>query len=125
MTKQQCLENPSEHTLELVRKIKHLAEQGLQTRHIAKEMGFSIAYIQLLKSAFELTKPQRRLRNKMGTADTLCYSCIHATNKYGACPWSKELKPVEGWNAVRRDIEHYNGSTESYLVIDCPNFVAG
>lgn len=41
------------------------------------------------------------------------------------CPWSRAGKPVEGWQALRRDLRVRTGSeerTESYLVLRCPLF---
>ena len=54
---------------------------------------------------------------------TLCWDCANAT---GGCSWSMhtEHKPVEGWNAIRRDIHNkYSEPVESYIVISCPEFV--
>ena len=51
---------------------------------------------------------------------TLCWDCEKAV---GLCPWSAELKPVEGWTAtptrkkLRKDLEF-----ESFIVYDCPEF---
>ena len=58
---------------------------------------------------------------------TLCWECKHATNKYGKCSWSKELKPVEGWTAEGYITTEtcYNVSTEWYKVIECPLFEVG
>lgn len=50
--------------------------------------------------------------------DTLCWKCANAC---GGCDWSKKrAKPVEGWEAIRRDL--YNG-VESYIVLSCPQFI--
>lgn len=55
---------------------------------------------------------------------TLCELC---DNAYGFCRWSAKgiQKPVEGWTAIRRDIENISltGYTESYVVLECPEFV--
>ena len=53
---------------------------------------------------------------------TLCEVCTKACGK---CSWSKYgvQKPVDGWTAIRRDILACGGMTESYLVLDCPEFV--
>lgn len=56
---------------------------------------------------------------------TLCDMCGNAC---GHCRWSRKgvQKPVEGWDAVRRDIpvmaEGELKWVESYVVIDCPQF---
>lgn len=48
---------------------------------------------------------------------TLCELCDNAG---GFCRWSEQgvQKPVEGWRAIRRDIEY----DESYVVLECPEF---
>ena len=58
--------------------------------------------------------------------DTLCWFCDKAC---GGCRWSRkdEQKPVEGWDAVRRDVPMTdNGGgvhwAESYVVLDCPAY---
>lgn len=48
---------------------------------------------------------------------TICLDCKKAG--YGSaseCPWEKEFKPVDGWNAI------YNDELDSYAVISCPLF---
>ena len=56
---------------------------------------------------------------------TLCWTCGRA---YGGCSWSryKVQKPVPGWIAERRDIRIAAElpMVESYLVIDCPLYIA-
>lgn len=59
--------------------------------------------------------------------DTLCWNCKNTSGN--KCTWfSEKAKPVDGWEAVRRDIFIESGSSryrkvKSYYVIDCPNFV--
>ena len=62
------------------------------------------------------------------TPGTLCEVCANAC---GGCSWSEKdvQQPVEGWDAVRRDISimEYRGEqrqmlSESYVVLDCPLF---
>ena len=56
---------------------------------------------------------------------TLCDMCGKAC---GHCRWSRKgvQKPVEGWDAIRRDIpvdtEGKREWLESYVVLDCPEF---
>ena len=56
---------------------------------------------------------------------TLCELCGNAC---GRCRWSRKdvQKPVEGWEAVRRDVymteEEGGHMTESYVVLSCPEF---
>ena len=69
----------------------------------------------------------------MNPTQTICWECIHADKgKASICPWVSEFKPVEGWDATRRDIlvpgrnknqpAHYD---ESYRVHQCPLFERG
>lgn len=57
---------------------------------------------------------------------TLCELCGKAC---GGCRWSRkdEQKPVEGWDAVRRDVPMTDNAggvhwVESYVVLECPEF---
>jgi len=50
---------------------------------------------------------------------TLCWDCEKAIGK---CPWSRELQPVEGWNAIHTITNNGHVTTEGYLVLDCPLF---
>lgn len=43
---------------------------------------------------------------------SICWDCKNSTG--GGCSWSKELKPVEGWDAKT--------DGDSYLVIKCQLF---
>lgn len=56
---------------------------------------------------------------------TLCWECRNAT---GGCAWSRDFKPVPGWNAEQTEINNnalrYDGRyTPSFRVIACPEFV--
>ena len=60
---------------------------------------------------------------------TLCWFCRHAVpsdEKGTGCPWSRDMQPVEGWNAVSKPILIRVGTkrlkryAESYLVRSCP-----
>lgn len=54
---------------------------------------------------------------------TICWDCANAT---GGCSWSDHWlhKPVEGWTAIRNDLNtKEGGTTESYIVQKCPEFV--
>lgn len=60
------------------------------------------------------------------TPGTLCDLCGNAC---GHCSWSRkgEQKPVPSWDAVRRDVpmRYLDEVTwlESYVVLDCPEFL--
>ena len=66
---------------------------------------------------------------------TLCWGCGNAVpdaEGERGCPWSREGRPVEGWEAERRDIlvqatkpTGEKKRIESYCVITCPAFVPG
>lgn len=56
--------------------------------------------------------------------ETLCWRCAWACGRDGRCSWSCDGVPVTGWDAVRRDTPHKDRTGESYIVVDCPEFVA-
>ena len=66
---------------------------------------------------------------------TICWACGNAVpdaEGERGCPWSREGRPVEGWEAERRDIRiqprrpgEERRAVESYQVITCPVFVPG
>lgn len=63
------------------------------------------------------------MARKAMNRETLCWKCGRCT---GFCPWSKwhDMQPVEGWTAMRRDVEYPNEKPkESYIVLACPLFV--
>lgn len=63
---------------------------------------------------------------------TLCWTCGRACGGPNGCSWSREYKPVEGWDAERRDVAVWRGESgrqyteysESYYVKGCPEYVA-
>ena len=66
---------------------------------------------------------------------TKCWACANAVpdaDGQRGCSWSKDGKPVNGWEAKRRDILVQPTSpggerkrVESYHVVTCPEFVEG
>lgn len=59
---------------------------------------------------------------------TLCWFCDKAT--CSGCSWSKEFKPVEGWDAEPTLVTQWSGKgkprqTSSYMVYSCPDFAEG
>ena len=52
---------------------------------------------------------------------TLCELCENAC---GGCRWSQKdvQEPVDGWEAVRRDLPGEAGRLESYVVLECPEY---
>lgn len=65
--------------------------------------------------------------------DSICWDCKNAVQgECSGCSWSRDFKPVDGWNAVRRDISAASlgrrstqADRESYVVVSCPKFIAG
>lgn len=49
--------------------------------------------------------------------------CWHCAKAYGFCRWSRELKPVEGWEAKGTRINNADGGCDSYFVKDCPEYM--
>lgn len=68
---------------------------------------------------------------KTNCSGTLCWGCQHAVpNGEGTngCEWSLYLKPVPGWDAIKRYIpNNYKKNSKgipTYHVISCPRFKA-
>lgn len=52
--------------------------------------------------------------------ETKCFSC----QKASACRWALFHVPIPGWTAEKTVINHSkNWTSNSYLVIDCPEYV--
>ena len=69
--------------------------------------------------------------DKFNKQETLCWYCANAVpnNKTGkGCSWSREFKPVEGWDAEetlvisRPDREVGECAIQSFIVKGCPCF---
>ena len=59
----------------------------------------------------------------MKPESTICWRC---KNALGGCSWSKNFKPVKGWEAVATKIDsNYKNGIESYKVITCPEYRKG
>ena len=61
--------------------------------------------------------------------NTICWNCINAVadEKHG-CSWSRDLEPIDGWTAIKKDREKYKYEYmkgDSYTVIDCPMYKEG
>lgn len=65
---------------------------------------------------------ERELASKYN-ANSLCWSCKRAT---GFCSWSRDFKPVQGWEAEPTLVKSQQGAknsvVESYNVKKCPLF---
>jgi hypothetical protein len=69
-------------------------------------------------------KKERDFSTKEG--ETICWVCKNAT---GGCSWSARLEPVKGWKAkeapIRLTRKGYTKYTDSYVVLECPEYVRG
>ena len=66
-------------------------------------------------------QPGQTPRNAPGIyVATLCWKCARAS---GFCRWSKELKPMTGWEASGTQISNHNSECESFFVENCPAFM--
>lgn len=82
--------------------IEHLGQVLIKRRNIA-----------VLKSIF--------INNRTTTApDSICWYCKHATNAYGKCSWSAELKPREDWTE-----DSYAINNDGLRVKNCQGFEVG
>ena len=59
---------------------------------------------------------------------TICWNCQNAVPDGSlGCNWSRELEPVDGWEAIETFTAHYEGGkrrdVRSALVIRCPEFI--
>ena len=62
----------------------------------------------------------------METSSTLCWRCQNAIpDRYGrrGCVWSREFRPVEGWEAEKKILKYCETPRISYVVRRCPQFV--
>lgn len=62
----------------------------------------------------------RKKRREGGTKGQLCWRCGNATGK---CPWSRDLTPIKGWDAVRAVIKDSKGNMLSYKIKKCPLYI--
>lgn len=69
--------------------------------------------------------------NSKPMQSTICFNCKNSCpnpSKGIGCEWSRDLHPVPGWEAIRKDIRpNIIGRTPlvSYVVVSCPKFVEG
>ena len=53
---------------------------------------------------------------------TKCWEC----SKYaGGCSWTKSFLPVCGWDAIPTKIKTAEKTADSFIVLECPEFMAG
>lgn len=48
-----------------------------------------------------------------------CWDCRKSC---GGCDWSREFKPIKGWEATETLIKYDNTYTKSYKIKKCPEF---
>lgn len=61
------------------------------------------------------------MSNRSKVKSTLCWSCRKSTNS--GCSWSRALIPVDGWKAEEDHLKTNYADNQTYLVIECPEFV--
>ena len=73
-----------------------------------------------------MTDKENMTFNQYRKCGSLCWDCKKAV---GRCSWSRRFEEVDGWTAIRRDVQCGRRDDKpiyerSYFVIDCPEFVA-
>ena len=53
---------------------------------------------------------------------TRCWTCRNAC---GGCSWSREFKPVDGWNADKTTYLDCGEIVNSYFIKSCPEYERG
>ena len=51
-----------------------------------------------------------------------CWTC---QNSCGGCNWSREFKPVDGWEAEKTILISNGEYADSYRIISCPEYKRG
>ena len=64
-----------------------------------------------------IAEPVKRRKN-----ESPCWTCQNAC---GNCSWSKNFKPVEGWDALPIIIKDSEGDIRSYKIKICPKYIFG
>lgn len=73
-----------------------------------------------------MTEQEKIISNVYRKLGSLCWDCQKAV---GRCSWSRRFEEVEGWTAIRRDVQCGRDADDlpllvkSYFVIDCPEFI--
>lgn len=69
-----------------------------------------------------MRKYKRRKRDPKSyyRKESKCWDC---KNCYGGCSWSREFKPVNGWEAIETNLPSNGAYATSYKVIECPEFI--
>ena len=68
-------------------------------------------------------KYYRRKKRAANTYYSKNQSCWTCKNACGGCPWSREFKPVDGWEAEKTFIGSNGEHAESYKIIYCPEYM--
>ena len=50
----------------------------------------------------------------------LCWSCKNAC---GGCSWSREFKPIKGWNATPTKLLGDDRYIDSFKIVECPEYI--
>lgn len=63
-------------------------------------------------------------RKKPGYIDySKMQPCWICKNACGGCRWSREGKPIDGWQAVETFIADNVGHEKSYKIMFCPEYI--
>lgn len=113
---------------ELLKFVKANAKK-MKQKDIAKKFGITPRnlYRILKKNGISFLKMSKgaQKKNALQGQGTLCWNCGKATNIDGKCSWSRELKPVDGWEASEKYYKSNGGHRKTYFVKNCPLFVKG
>lgn len=99
----------TEDSMELIKRHAYVKTD----KEISKLVGMDEKQVRWLRvQLFNKTK------NRPHKYKTLCFYCKKAT---GFCRWSRDLEPVDGWEAVGKMIN----CGYSYAVMECPEYERG
>jgi len=104
----------TEENAEKVRKLTYLTKS-----EVARVLGISPTNVNNICKRYNI----KFAHSSCNQTSTLCWGCANA---YSGCSWSRDFKPVDGWDAKKTKIETHNrGYTDSYIVYKCPMFKEG
>ena len=59
-------------------------------------------------------------------SESLCWACKNAVPCGGdGCSWSRRFVPIKNWTAEEKNYPCRTREVQTYLVIDCPEYVHG
>lgn len=75
----------------------------------------------LSKEKLKVTYQKKKKRNSISTICWNCKNSVPTKDMKIGCVWSIFQKPIDGWKSVKTTVNHQ----ESFLVLDCPEFLEG